>query len=87
MSVDASRNVSVLEVVSPDRPGLLARVGEVFVEFGLLCQAAKIQTLGERVEDVFFLSDTRQQPIRDPALSEAIQAAIRSRLDADGAPG
>ena len=87
MSVDASRNVSVLEVVSPDRPGLLARVGEVFVEFGLLCQAAKIQTLGERVEDVFFLSDTRQQPIRDQALSEAIQAAIRSRLDADGAPG
>ena len=87
MSVDASRNVSVLEVVSPDRPGLLARVGEVFVEFGLLCQAAKIQTLGERVEDVFFLSDTRQQPIRDPALSEAIQAAIRRRLDADGAPG
>lgn len=86
MSVDASRNVSVLEVVSPDRPGLLARVGEVFVEFGLLCQAAKIQTLGERVEDVFFLSDTRQQPIRDQALSEAIQAAIRSRLDADGTP-
>ena len=85
MSVDATRDVSVLEVVSPDRPGLLARVGEVFVEFGLLCQAAKIQTLGERVEDVFFLSDTRQQPIRDEALSQAIQAAIRSRLDADEA--
>jgi len=86
MTLDTAREVSVLEVVSLDRPGLLARVGEVFVEFGLVCQAAKIQTLGERVEDVFFLTDTEQQPIRDDAISEAIQEAIRSRLDADEVP-
>ena len=43
----------VLEVASPDRPGLLARIGKVFVQYGVELQAAKIQTLGERVEDVF----------------------------------
>ncbi|MDP5054240.1 MAG: [protein-PII] uridylyltransferase, partial [Congregibacter sp.] len=82
MRVDAVREVSVLEVISLDRPGLLARIGEVFVEFGVICEAAKIQTLGERVEDVFFITDTQQQPIVDAQLAEQIQAAIRNRLDA-----
>jgi [protein-PII] uridylyltransferase len=81
MSVDETRGFSVLEVVSLDRPGLLARIGEVFVDFGLVCQAAKIQTLGERVEDVFYITDTQRQPIRDSAIQDRIQAAIRDKLD------
>jgi [protein-PII] uridylyltransferase len=85
MSLDPVREISVLEVVSLDRPGLLARIGEVFVEFGLVCEAAKIQTLGERVEDVFFITDLEQQPIRDPALADRIQAAICDKLDAQEA--
>lgn len=81
MSVDKIKNVSVLEVSSPDRPGLLARVGKVFVEFGIELQAAKIQTLGERVEDVFFVTDAHQQPITDPAVRQALQQAICRVLD------
>ena len=81
LSVDETRGVSVLEVLSLDRPGLLARIGEVFIEFGLICEAAKIQTLGERVEDVFFITDMAQQPIRDADLAARIQAAIRAKLD------
>jgi [protein-PII] uridylyltransferase len=85
MSRDDARNLSVLEVASLDRPGLLARIGEVFTEYGVMLQAAKIQTLGERVEDVFFVTDTQRQPIDDPELAEQIQAAIRDRLDAQEA--
>jgi [protein-PII] uridylyltransferase len=70
----------VLEVVSLDRPGLLARIGEVFVDFGLICQAAKIQTLGERVEDVFFITDTRSSRSATAPCRED-QAAIRDKLD------
>ncbi len=81
MSVDEIKHVSVLEVASPDRPGLLARVGQVFVEHNVVLQAAKIQTLGERVEDVFFITDENTQPLTDPARCEAIQAAIRNSLD------
>ncbi|TXS89801.1 [protein-PII] uridylyltransferase [Parahaliea aestuarii] len=81
MSVDSIKHVSVLEVASPDRPGLLARIGQVFVEQDVVLQAAKIQTLGERVEDVFFITDEDDQPITDPARCEAIQQAIRDRLD------
>ena len=82
MYVDEIKHMSVLEVASPDRPGLLARIGRIFVDFGVELQTAKIQTLGERVEDVFFITDTHQQPLTDAALCEAIQAEIRRQLDA-----
>jgi len=85
MTLDEANNVSILEVATPDRPGLLARVGKIFVDFKLELQAAKIQTLGERVEDVFFLTDESQQAITDPAVCEAIQAAIRNELDEQAA--
>jgi [protein-PII] uridylyltransferase len=81
MTVDEVKQVSVLEVSSPDRPGLLARIGKVFVAFGIELEAAKIQTLGERVEDVFFITDAAQRPITDPELSRAIQQAICRELD------
>ncbi|MEQ9394924.1 [protein-PII] uridylyltransferase [Haliea sp.] len=81
MSIDEIMNVSVLEVSSRDRPGLLARIGRIFVDYNVDLQAAKIQTLGERVEDVFFITDAQQQPLTDPVLCETIQRAIREQLD------
>ena len=67
------------------RSGLLARIGKIFVDFNIELQAAKIQTLGERVEDVFFITDSEQQPITDPELCAAIQRAIREQLDEQAA--
>ncbi|MCB1843792.1 MAG: ACT domain-containing protein, partial [Halioglobus sp.] len=81
MSVDETKHVTVLEVATPDRPGLLARLGKIFTDFGLELQAAKIQTLGERVEDVFFITDENQQPITDAELCRRIQQTIRDELD------
>ena len=85
MSLDEASGASVLEVATPDRPGLLARVAKIFVDFNVELKAAKIQTLGERVEDVFFLTDEAHQPITDPKLCEAIQLAIRTELDEQAA--
>jgi [protein-PII] uridylyltransferase len=85
MSVDEIKGVTILEVASPDRPGLLARLGRIFVDFNIELQAAKIQTLGERVEDVFFITDENLRPITDPARCEAIQQAIRDELDSQAA--
>jgi [protein-PII] uridylyltransferase len=85
MYVDEAKNVSVLEVSTPDRPGLLARLGKIFVSFNLELQAAKIQTLGERVEDVFFITDDRQQAITDPKRCNALQRTICDELDEQAA--
>jgi len=85
ISNDAGRPVTVLELTSPDRPGLLARIGKIFLDFDLSLQNAKIATLGERVEDVFFVTDARNQPLSDPDLCARLQDAIIEQLsDADG---
>lgn len=81
MFTDTIQNCTVLEVITPDRPGLLARIGRIFVAFDIVLLNAKITTLGERVEDVFFIADNSRQPIQDIDCCEAIQTAIKQELD------
>jgi [protein-PII] uridylyltransferase len=77
---DANRPVTILELIAPDRPGLLARIGRIFLDFDLSLQNAKIATLGERVEDVFFVTDAHNQPLSDPELCTRLQEAIVLQL-------
>jgi [protein-PII] uridylyltransferase len=84
---DAQRPVTILELSAPDRPGLLARIGKIFVEFDLSLQNAKIATLGERVEDVFFVTDANGQPLSDPQLCSRLQDAIVEQLSVSQEPG
>lgn len=79
---DFSNEHTVLEVISPDRPGFLARLARVFVEHNIKLVTAKITTLGERVEDIFFITDNEGNPLSDPALCEQLQHAICTQLDA-----
>ena len=78
---DEAQGYNVLEVIAPDRPGLLKVVGLIFFEHKLRLHSAKICTLGERVEDVFFLTDRQDKMITDPAKIEAIQRDLRLALD------
>ncbi|WP_339462111.1 [protein-PII] uridylyltransferase [Pseudomonas sp. EA_105y_Pfl2_R69] len=80
---DAQRPVTILELTAPDRPGLLARIGRIFLDFDLSLQNAKIATLGERVEDVFFVTDADNQPLSDPELCTRLQEAIVLQLSDD----
>ena len=84
---DAQRPMTVLELISPDRPGLLARIGQIFLDFDLSLLNAKIATLGERVEDVFFVTDAHNQPLSDPELCARLQEAIVTQLSEAQSPG
>jgi [protein-PII] uridylyltransferase len=46
---------TVFELVAADQPGLLSKIGRVFIEQGIDIEAAKIMTIGERAEDVFYI--------------------------------
>jgi [protein-PII] uridylyltransferase len=81
LSTDTIRNCSVLEVISPDRPGLLACIGRIFMDFDIHLLNAKITTLGERVEDVFFITDNDGRPLGDVDVCEKLQQEIREQLD------
>ena len=54
---DVTNERTVMELVTGDRPGLLSTVGQIFIEFGINIETAKILTIGERAEDVFYISD------------------------------
>ncbi len=77
---DPNNERTILEVVASDRPGLLSLIAGVMAKRNIKLQNAKISTLGERVEDIFFITDEHGQPLdsaekREP-LKEGIIAAL-----------
>lgn len=80
---DEGRNLTIMEISSPDRPGLLAQIGQILDRSNIAIQAAKIQTLGERVEDVFFLTNTKGNRLDDAATCELLRVELCKALDKD----
>jgi [protein-PII] uridylyltransferase len=73
---------STLEVNCIDKPGILAAIGKVFSEHEIQLLNARIATLGERVEDLFFIADANDQALRDPQIIEKFQKALQQELEA-----
>ncbi len=55
-SVDSRSERTILELIAGDRPGLLSEVGKVFRAERVALNGAKIMTVGERAEDVFYIT-------------------------------
>jgi len=90
LSVDERNRRSVLELTAGDRPGLLCEVGQVLMQQRIELHAAKIMTVGERAEDVFYLTDFDNRPLAAAAaeqLKERLMQALDQRQAALRAPG
>ena len=72
---DISNKRTVMELAAGDRPGLLSTVGQTFIEFRINIETAKILTIGERAEDVFYIVDENNK-----LLSEQVCDQLRERL-------
>jgi [protein-PII] uridylyltransferase len=70
-------DVTPLEIIAPDAPGLLAKIGRAFVQCELRVHNARVMTIGERAQDVFFVSDKHNRPLGDPTLRR-----LRDAIDA-----
>ena len=70
-----------ITVLTPDRPGLLAHLGRIFMAHQLQVHSAKLATLGERVEDVFYVTDSAGQPLRDAEHCEHLRQSICEEVD------
>jgi [protein-PII] uridylyltransferase len=55
-------------------------VGIAMQRCGVRLQNAKIATFGERVEDVFFITDRNNKPITQPAQLERLRQSIIGSL-------
>jgi [protein-PII] uridylyltransferase len=79
-SPSSSSDITVLEIVAADRPGLLSEIGRVFIEQCVDIEAAKIMTVGERAEDVFYIRHESGGPLGVAAQAE-LREALLDRLD------
>ena len=67
----------ILEIVAGDRPGLLARIAYTLATANVNVQSARINTLGERAEDVFLIDGAR---LHDEAALLRLETALYEQL-------
>lgn len=78
---DTERGVTALEVISADRPGLLVVIASVLADFNINLVSAKITTLGDRIEDTFYVTDEAGKQLIDEGQLERVRSAICMELD------
>ncbi len=79
---DEPNQRTAMELMTGDQPGLLAQVGYTFARCGIRLQNAKVTTLGERADDVFFVTNADNQPL-DTEQQQHLQDALIELLDED----
>ncbi len=72
---DDAAQRSIVELVTTDNPGLLSQVGQVFYKQGVELQSAKVATFGSQAEDVFYVTNSKNQP-----LTQTEQENLREQL-------
>ncbi|MGB0479115.1 MAG: ACT domain-containing protein, partial [Parvibaculales bacterium] len=70
-------NASVIEVSGLDRPGLLYALLRALFDLNLTVSAARIATFGERVVDVFHVTDLSGAQITEAARQKKLRAVLR----------
>jgi [protein-PII] uridylyltransferase len=76
---DTVNHRSIVEVRTGDRPGLLAHLALAMARCGARLQTAKVATLGERAEDIFFLTDAQGEPL-DHEMVQCLDHEIHHQL-------
>ncbi|RKG47150.1 [protein-PII] uridylyltransferase [Acinetobacter cumulans] len=71
---------NMVEIATLDHPGLLAKVGGLFMMQGLDIHSARIATLGERAEDIFFVTKKDGIPMNANE-AETFAAQLKAALD------
>lgn len=76
-----SSSPTAMQVMAQDRPGLLHQISLALLDCKVLLKSAKITTVGERVEDVFFITDRDGEAVDDPKVRQYLTDRILTALD------
>jgi [protein-PII] uridylyltransferase len=83
---DESHKKFVLSIVANDRPGLLYQIAQILADYDIAVHAARVTTLGERVEDSFLvdgpalLNNRTQLEIENKLLLALEQSGVKPEL-------
>jgi [protein-PII] uridylyltransferase len=79
---DASSVATVIDVDTTNGIGVLYRITRALAELDLDIRSAKVQTLGDRVVDAFYVRDRQGDKVTDPATLGEIERAIIHSVNA-----
>jgi [protein-PII] uridylyltransferase len=83
---DASRDFTVVEVFTEDRPGVLYTITKTLAEFDLDIHRSRVGVAADRVADIFYVRDNRTgDKIDDESELENLKAALKAALPVDTA--
>jgi len=77
---DLANNRTVMELTTGDKPGLLAKTAKALRSQGMLIRMAKIVTVGERAEDVFYIINSARETLTAEQ-QESLRAALKQAID------
>jgi [protein-PII] uridylyltransferase len=80
ITLNAALQQNMVEIATLDHPGLLAKIGGLFMMQGLDIHSARIATLGERAEDIFFVTKKEGIPMSNSE-AKTFAAQLKSALD------
>ena len=80
-SEDLENNLTIMNVTASNRPYLLSKIGHVLIQHEIHLVNTKISTFGEKVEDVFYITDLDNQIITDFERLKKLELSIVESLD------
>ena len=78
--VDSLNRYTIIELITTDHAGLLSKIGQAFLKQQIHLHSAKISTIGSRVEDMFYVTDTNELAIDDLQKLEMLKQAMLKQL-------
>lgn len=78
---DPHRDRSMLQITSGDKPGLLALLSRAFSENDIIVHHAKITTMGDKVEDIFYITHALSAGSLNATQYEALSQQLHLAID------
>ena len=75
------QNQTMMKVTAYDRPGLLSQIGAAMHACEVTLHKAKIATYGEKAEDIFFITNNKNNMIKDEKQLTCLQKKIIEFLE------
>ena len=77
----SGENIWVIEVTTADKPGILAVIADSFNKFEIEIVSARITTLGEKVEDIFYVTSNSISLAMEQPKTDQLKLALQESLD------
>ncbi|MCW8853950.1 MAG: [protein-PII] uridylyltransferase [Gammaproteobacteria bacterium] len=74
------KDITVLNIITNDRPGLLARIAHAFLDCDIRIHNAKIATAGEKANDTFYITNRNDPPLLDQNTCQRLETTLKEYL-------